>query len=287
MRVIGIGDNVCDKYEHLKTMFPGGQALNFAAYAKMLGADSSYMGVFGNDAAAAHVIRTLDELGVEHGRCRQYEGENGCARVTLTNGDRVFLGSNKGGVAKEKPLDLTGEDLEYIKGFSIIHTSNNSHFDSQLAIAAATGVPLSYDFSGQWTDEERVAGVAPYASYVFLSCGSVTSEEARGICRNMHEQGCRMIIATRGSYGAMLFDGKDFYEQPPKLVEAVDTLGAGDSFATAFLLYFTESLKRAPERMKKDSGFYREELKKAMVRGAEFASKTCLVRGAFGHGVTY
>ncbi len=37
MRVIGIGDNVCDKYEHLKTMFPGGQALNFAAYAKMLG----------------------------------------------------------------------------------------------------------------------------------------------------------------------------------------------------------------------------------------------------------
>lgn len=96
-----------------------------------------------------------------------------------------------------------------------------------------------------------------------------------------------MIIATRGSYGAMLFDGKDFYEQPPKLVEAVDTLGAGDSFATAFLLSFTESLKRAPERMKKDSGFYREELKKAMVRGAEFASKTCLVRGAFGRGVTY
>ena len=40
-------------------------------------------------------------------------------------------------------------------------------------------------------------------------------------------------------------------------------------------------------RLKKDSGFYREELKKAMVQGAEFASKTCLVRGAFGHGVTY
>ena len=46
MRVIGIGDNVCDKYEHLKTMFPGGQALNFSVYAKMLGADASYMGVF-------------------------------------------------------------------------------------------------------------------------------------------------------------------------------------------------------------------------------------------------
>ena len=41
MRVIGIGDNVCDKYEYLKTMFPGGQALNFSVYAKMLGADAS------------------------------------------------------------------------------------------------------------------------------------------------------------------------------------------------------------------------------------------------------
>ena len=100
MKVIGIGDNVCDKYIHLKTMFPGGQALNFSVYAKQLGADVSYMGVFGTDQEAAHVIRTLDELGIEHGRCRQYEGENGCARVTLEDGDRVFLGSNKGGIVR-------------------------------------------------------------------------------------------------------------------------------------------------------------------------------------------
>ena len=37
-----MGDNVCDKCIHLKTMFPGGQALNFAAYAGMLGADAAY-----------------------------------------------------------------------------------------------------------------------------------------------------------------------------------------------------------------------------------------------------
>ena len=60
MKVIGIGDNVCDKYIHLKTMFPGGQALNFSVYAKQLGADVSYMGVFGTDQEAAHVIRTGD-----------------------------------------------------------------------------------------------------------------------------------------------------------------------------------------------------------------------------------
>lgn len=211
MKVIGIGDNVCDKYIHLKTMFPGGQALNFSVYAKQLGADVSYMGVFGTDQEAAHVIRTLDELGIEHGRCRQYEGENGCARVTLEDGDRVFLGSNKGGIAKERPLQLNEEDLKYISGFSHVHTSNNSHFDSQLALVKSTGVSLSYDFSGQWKEEEKVAAVAPYADYVFLSCGSVSEEEARDVCRRMKKAGCRKIIATRGSHGAVYYDGEQFF----------------------------------------------------------------------------
>ena len=156
VRVIGIGDNVCDKYEHLKTMFPGGQALNFSVYAKLLGADASYMGVFGTDEVAVHVIKTLDELGVEHGRCRQYEGENGCARVTLKDGDRIFLGSNKGGVSKEHPFELTEEDLAYISTFSLVHTSNNSYMDSQLEKIHRAGIPISYDFSGQWIDDGRV-----------------------------------------------------------------------------------------------------------------------------------
>ena len=155
MRVIGIGDNVCDKYEHLRLMFPGGQAANFAVYAGMLGAESAYMGVFGRDEVAEHVIATLDELQVEHSRCRQYEGENGYARVTLVDGDRVFLGSNKGGVLKENPLNLDVEDLEYIKTFDHVHTTNNSYFDEQLPKLAEQGISVSYDFSGQWVDEER------------------------------------------------------------------------------------------------------------------------------------
>ena len=32
MKMIGIGDNVCDKYRTLGTMFPGGQALNVSVY---------------------------------------------------------------------------------------------------------------------------------------------------------------------------------------------------------------------------------------------------------------
>ena len=42
---LGFGDNVVDKYEHIKTMYPGGNCVNFAVYAKMFGAKrSAYMG---------------------------------------------------------------------------------------------------------------------------------------------------------------------------------------------------------------------------------------------------
>lgn len=39
--VLGFGDNVVDKYEHIKTMYPGGNAVNFAVFAKKLGVDRS------------------------------------------------------------------------------------------------------------------------------------------------------------------------------------------------------------------------------------------------------
>ncbi len=284
MKVLGIGDNVCDKYLHLKQMFPGGQALNFSVYAKLLGINSAYIGVFGTDEVATHVQDTLKKLEVDCKNCRIISGENGYAMVNLINGDRVFLGSNKGGVLKNNPIILTEKDLEYIKGFSIIHTSNNSYFDNQLHKIYEIGIPISYDFSLQWKDSEKIEKVSKYLTYAFLSCGDLLEEEVKNICKKINSLGCKIVVATRGSLGAFIYDGKEFFLQPPKLVEAVDTLGAGDSFATAFLITLTKAYKKNPEEMKNNREFFLKNLKEAMKNGAEFASKTCKVYGAFGYG---
>lgn len=110
MKVLGIGDNVVDKYVHLKTMYPGGNALNFSVFAQKKGVESAFIGTFGNDKEAEYVESVLKELQIDISRCRHATGENGCARVTLENGDRVFLGSNDGGVTRENLLKLTEED---------------------------------------------------------------------------------------------------------------------------------------------------------------------------------
>ncbi|MCD8498530.1 MAG: PfkB family carbohydrate kinase [Clostridiales bacterium] len=57
LNVLGLGDNVVDVYLHTNTMYPGGNALNFAVFARQLGYSSAYLGVFGDDAPAAHVYQ--------------------------------------------------------------------------------------------------------------------------------------------------------------------------------------------------------------------------------------
>jgi sugar/nucleoside kinase (ribokinase family) len=267
MRMIGIGDNVCDKYRSLGMMFPGGQALNLAVYCRQLGWESAYLGVFGRDAVGSHVQKTLDELGIDRSRCREYDGENGYALVDLVNGDRVFVMSNKGGVLREHPLVLDADDLAYIGGFDLIHTSCNSYLDPELYKLAPLRPLLSYDFSYRWNERDRWS-VCPYLDVAFLSCSDLGEEEAKALLREMQAAGCGLLIATMGSRGALcLSDGGFTFYQPP-LVDALDTLGAGDSFAAGFLTGYLNGC----------------DILSCMQQGAALAARTCMVRGAFGHG---
>ena len=90
-----------------------GTDLNVAVNAAMLGASASFLGVFGTDALAQYIQQILVEQGVEFSHCRTFPGENGYARVTLQQGERIFWGSNRGGVLQTHPVRLSREDLDY------------------------------------------------------------------------------------------------------------------------------------------------------------------------------
>ena len=278
IRVIGVGDNVVDKYMHTKTMYPGGNAFNFSAYASMLGASSSYMGVFGSDEAAQLVQATARELGIDTSHCRVEEGENGYAMITLVDGDRKFLGSNKGGVAKEKPIHFEEADLEYLDGFSLICTSINSHINPELPKLRPLKPYVAYDFSILETDEIFDA-VCPHIDFAITSCGDASMEEIQRRCERIHQRGCRYVIASRGKNGSVFSDGEHLFTHPAYLVEALDTLGAGDSFLTAFLLSFVEWLEGNHDPSELESA-----VMAAMDAGSKFSAKTCMVHSAFGHG---
>jgi sugar/nucleoside kinase (ribokinase family) len=270
LKIIGIGDNVCDIYINRNKMYPGGQALNFSVYAKKLGFDSAYMGVFGKDEVSEHVISILNSMKIDYSHSRHYHGENGYAVVRIDDGDRVFVKSNKGGISKDKPIILEDLDKEYIKKFDLVHTSNNSYFNSQLKYVYDLGVTLSYDFSNKWSQWEITEEISKYIDYGFISCSLEDENSVKEICKKIHDMGCKVVIATMGSNGAVLYNGTIFIKQFPKTVNAIDTLGAGDSFAVGFLT-----------KLLNENKIYEEALEYA----AEFAAENCLVEGAFGYGV--
>nr|WP_263324441.1 PfkB family carbohydrate kinase [Neobacillus sp. Marseille-Q6967] len=279
MKVIGLGDNVVDKYEHIQTMYPGGNALNFAVYAKRMGVDAAFLGAFGTDAEAAHVQESIEQIGLDTSHCKIYEGENGCARVTLQDGDRVFLGSNRCGVLRTHGLNLTADDLSYIQEFDLLHTGLYGFTEGELAKIKELGVPIGFDFSSDFT-EEKVNEIVPLIDYAYFSCSHLKTEEMLNLMVKVTSMGCKLVLCTMGDKGALLFDGLTFYSQEPKLVKPVDTMGAGDSFITCFMVNYMNGKKEGKLDLE-------QIIKKSLIEAADFSSKQCLVDGSFGFGKVY
>lgn len=278
MKLIGIGDNVCDRYLNLGQMFPGGQALNVAAFAAMDGQEAAYIGVFGSDETAQYVQNELDIIGVDYSFSRYANGENGYAEVNLVNGDRIFVKSNKGGVLKKYPLILSDDDLEYIRQFDLVHTSNNSYFDEELKKLKSQDLLISYDISTQWQDEKRLARIAPLVDFLFLSCSGEKVEDLKSLALQINKLGCPYIMMTMGAEGALFYDGQKFYRSFTKPLEVIDTLGAGDAFTAGFLTVYTPGL------LIKSKDNLDELTEKALENASQLATQVCMRYGAFGMG---
>ena len=279
MKVIGIGDNVVDDYAHIKTLFPGGNALNFSVFATMMGCDAAYLGVFGSDNNAKHVQRTLSEKGVDTSRCRCAEGANGRATLTIEDGERVFISSNEGGVSKSVPMEFILEDIDYLQSFSIVHTSAYSYMDPYLSQIQQLNPLVSYDFSDDF-DSEHALSLCQYIDVGFFSCASWTEEAAMKLLEKAVNSGCTMAVATRGPREIILFDGRSWFKQAPKKVLPTDTLGAGDAFITGFLISYVKG--------KANTGIQPTSLiEDSLEKAASFAAEICQIQGAFGQGLRY
>lgn len=283
-KIIAIGDNVCDKYLSRNKMYPGGQCVNTCVFAKRAGAKTAYIGKFGNDEVAKCVQDTLKKIGIDYSRCRYLEGENGFALVTLVNGDRKFLGSNKGGVAKTVKFNFTPEDLDYIKGFDIIYTDNNAFIDEELPVLETTGVPIAYDFSNKWNDE-FFARVSPHIDVALLSCEHLDDAAREAGMKKCASYGVGIVLGTIGEAGSwLLYNGDFLYADAVKAENVLDTMGAGDCYFATFLSSMLRTSKSGkliegtPEQM-------HARLRLAMNEGAKAAAINCEGEGAFGYGV--
>lgn len=266
--LLGIGDNVVDFYKDRGEFFPGGNALNVPVLAKRYGlARAGYIGLIGNDAEGAHVRGSLKQESIWIDRLRQAFGPNGKAVVSLDDkGDRVFLGSNKGGIQRALALRMDAEDIEAIESFGNIHTSVFSYLEPELPKIRAHAQTLTFDFSTH-RDPAYIASVAPHITGAFLSGSGLSDHEIDDLIRYVSGFGVTTVGVTRGSDGAFWLAESRRYRQGIKPAKVVDTLGAGDSFLAGYLTGILTG----------------RSIEAALDFAAECAAATCSYFGAFGY----
>jgi fructoselysine 6-kinase len=264
VRLVGVGDNTVDRYLNAGVMYPGGNAVNVAALAHRYGAESSYLGWLGRDPHGGLILRALAEEGVDTSRCRVLDGPNAYCEVDLVNGDRVFRGSQPG---VRSLIRLDGDDLAFIGGFDVAHTSVFSFLEPQLRTLGEAARVLSFDYSQNWS-VEYLKATLPHVDVAFLSASTLSTAEVEGLMSRVSRMGPGLVVVTRGRRGASAYDGRAVHHQPPAEAEVVDTLGAGDAFAARLLV----------ERQGGCS------LAESMALAAASAAETCGYYGAWGHG---
>ncbi|MGW0552568.1 PfkB family carbohydrate kinase [Streptomyces altiplanensis] len=284
MRVLGFGDNIVDRFVDRGVDYPGGNSVNVAVYARRLGLEAAYLGVFGDDDLGRFLRESVTAQRVAVDHCVVRAGETGLSTLRVDDGDRVFLGWNGGGVTVREPLVLDGELLSYAASFDLVHSSVYSRSESELPKLAGLGPLVSFDLSSD--DEFRTPSyldrVCPHADLVLLSCSHLDEPTTRALLAEAVGRGAKLALATRGVDGAIAHDGRATVAAPARRVEGagtlVDTMGCGDAFLTGFAV----SLLRGGWSADAPPG--RHMIERALHDGAGTAHEQCFVEGAFGHG---
>lgn len=277
VKIIGIGIATMDIYCHKKKMYPGGNEYNIAYDARLQGADTGFMGIFADDRVGTILEETLVNAGVDTSHSHHESGSSGYALVDLKDGDRVFLDWNKQGVTDLYPFTFTKEEIDYIRTFDVACISWGARVNlEKIKKLSKNGINICYDFYDNFTDED-ITSISPYIKYAFFSCSHLTKEETKNVLKKTAGYGCEIAVGTRGGEPAIAYDGRNFTEQEICKVTPIDTMGAGDSYISAFITNYLSAQTDESENVE-------NKIKYAMARAAEFAAGVVVKEGSLGIG---
>lgn len=284
MKYIGIGDNVVDRYLNKKVMYPGGNAVNFAVYAKQCGVESAYLGVFADD-KEGHLIRNaLLDLGVDVSACPVLKD---CATercdVILEKGDRSFVSSGWEEGKEHKTLKLEEPQLVYLRNFHVIHSGCYADMEDEFYKLKEFQCIRTFDFSSEeeYRTDEYLEKVCPFVDMALFSGEKMSQSQVHILQEKVRALGTSYVLVTNGTKGQILFDGIAAHKGLVKLITPIDTMGAGDSFFASFVVYLMK------KGWRRQCPLEREIIGEAFEYAAGFSSKNCLVEGSFGFASQY
>ncbi len=241
----------------------GGSAANTLIGISMLGGKAFYSCKVAADEAGDFYFNDLKQNGVDTSlslRSRDQGKTGKCIVMVTSDADRsmnTFLGiTGDVGEADLVPEALTDSEYFYIEGYLASSPSARAAVKKARQLAQQKGVKIAVSLSDpnmvKYFNEGLHEFVAGSVDVLFCNEAEARAftqtNDAFSAAQELRDYACAFAI-TRGSHGSLVFDGSQLIEVPATPIQAVDSNGAGDMFAGAFLYGLTQgwSYKQAAQ----------------------------------------
>ena len=222
--------------------YAGGKGLNQAVAAARSGGHTTFLGALGNDDDGRTLAAVMADAGINGALVRPSTEPTGQAFIVVAdNAENTIIVASG---ANATVAELTGAERAAIEGSSVLLMQLEVPLDTvvvaaTLAAAAGTTVMLNAAPARELPDE--LIGALDYLivneheACLIGGSDDLTVASARLACRVDN------LIVTLGGDGSVLYhSGSEVARVPARVVTALDTTGAGDTYCGAFAAAIAE-----------------------------------------------
>ncbi len=240
--------------DYQKSHSAGGSAANTIHGLAMLGAQTGYIGVVGEDELGGHFVRDLIQAGVDPHMIHSQQETGRAVALVTPDSERTFatfLGAaielsadhleprnRKSEIVNQKSSIFSGYSYFHIEGYLV---QNHELIRRAVELAQDHGLLVSLDMASYNVVETNkdflLSIITEYVDIVFAN-----EDEARALTgmepeEALHELSklAEIAVVKTGSSGSLIKSGKDQYAVGVIDVTPIDTTGAGDLYASGFL----------------------------------------------------
>jgi sugar/nucleoside kinase (ribokinase family) len=226
---------------------PGGSACNTAVGLARLGANSHFLGKRGQDATGENMQKELETSGLQ---CHLRLGEDPTGQVlsVITPDAQRTMMTYLGSAATLSPdeiklEDFQGYDLVHIEGYLLFNTG---FCQKVIELAKAAGCKISLDLSSfevvnifKDVLKDMLKNDVDLIIANEDEAKAYTGEDPKASLE-VFAPLAELAVVKLGADGVLIAHGEERYEVSGNKVEAVDTTGAGDLWASGFIYGLTQ-----------------------------------------------
>lgn len=246
------------------SMTIGGDAINEATIMSRLGHKIGLMSMVGKDAVGNFIIEHCQKNGIDYSGVKMREGIDTSINVGLVtaDGERTFVTNRNGSLWKMTIDDVDIERIGEARLLSFASIFNNPLLDCQAMVtifkeAKKHDMIICADMIkarlGETLDD--ISEALGYVDYFFPNydeaCLMTGETELEKVADKFLATGLKTVVIKTGKKGCYIkqHDGTELEVPAMKGITAIDTIGAGDNFASGFITAILEgkSLKECAE----------------------------------------